>query len=168
MRWPDTCVWQSCSERGGRRVGVQRWTLHWAVSRRVSTESALDQNKKSKFRGNPKDTLLYVTAFRAADFCFSIRVAAGAKGDAVSPHCRLFCGAEQHKIGGTEKEPTFAINPCALHTQNVLLLEHHPCWAVEISNVVLLPSLEWLRWSNLLTHWVVSYRVAPRVLECTF
>lgn len=67
-----------------------------------------------------------VTAFRAAAFCFSIRVAAGGKVDAVFPHCRLFCGEELHKTGDTEKEPTLAINPSAFYTPNVLFLEHHP------------------------------------------
>lgn len=89
-----------------------------------------------------------MTAFRAAPFCFSIRVAARGKEDAAFPLCRLFCGAEQHKIGGTEKEPTFVIRPCSLHTPSVLFLEHQPSWAVEISNVVLLPCSEWLRWDT--------------------
>lgn len=93
-------------------------------------------------------------------FCFSTRVAAGGKGDSAFPHCRLFCGAEQHKMGATEKEPTFAINThtkCAfLRASSFLSCGNLKCGFAALLGV------------TAVRHWVVSYRVAPTVLKCAF
>lgn len=146
---------ESCSKRGREEDLVLRDELCTVQCPRGSEWSQLQtRTKQASLEGTLRtliveEPLIVCNCFQAAAVCFSIRVAAGRTGDVVFPFCGLFCGAEQHKIGGTGKEPTFAIRPCALHTPSVLSLEHQPSWAVEISNVLLLPSLEWLRWNKL-------------------